>query len=48
VHQVPVHLPDGRRGFVVRTYGVEDDPKTPVWFGRPILEVLKTLDLDPE
>jgi fucokinase len=48
VHQVPVHLPDGRRGFVVRTYGVEDDPKTPTWFGRPILEVLKTVDLDPE
>jgi fucokinase len=48
VHQVPVHLPDGRRGFVVRAYGVEDDPKTPTWFGRPILEVLKTLDLDPE
>ena len=48
VHQIPVHLPDGRRGFVVRTYGVEDDPKTPVWFGRPILEVLRTLDLNPE
>ena len=48
VHQVPVHLPDGRRGFVVRAYGVEDDPKTPTWFGRPILEVLKTLGLDPE
>jgi fucokinase len=48
VHQVPVCLPDGRRGFVVRAYGVEDDPKTPTWFGRPILEALKTLDLDPE
>ena len=48
VHQVPVRLPDGRRGFVVRTYGVEDDPKTPTWFGRPIREVLRTLDLDPE
>jgi fucokinase len=48
VHEVPVHLPDGRRGFVVRTYGVEDDPKTPTWFGGPILEVLKTLELDPE
>ena len=48
VHQVPVHLPDGRRGFVVRTYGVEDDPKTPIWFGRPIPEALKTLDLDSE
>jgi fucokinase len=48
VHQVPVHLADGRRGFVVRTYGVEDDPKTPTWFGRPILEVLRTLHLDPE
>jgi len=48
VHQVPVHLPDGRRGFVVRAYGIEDDPKTPTWFGRPILEVLQTLNLDPE
>ncbi len=48
VHEVPVRLPDGRRGFVVRTYGVEDDPKTPTWFGRPILEVLKTLNLDPD
>lgn len=48
MHQVPVHLPDGRRGFVVRTYGVEDDPKTPVWFGRPILEALESLHLDPE
>jgi len=48
VHEVPVHLPDGRRGFVVRTYGVEDDPKTATWFGRPILDVLKTLGLDPE
>ncbi len=48
VHQVPIHLPDGRRGFVVRSYGVEDDPKTPTWFGRSILEVLKTLDLRPE
>ncbi|MGB7762600.1 MAG: L-fucokinase [Bryobacteraceae bacterium] len=48
VHQIPVILPDGRRGFVIRAYGVEDDPKTPTWFGRPISEVLKTLDLDPE
>ena len=48
VHEVPVRLPDGRRGFVVRTYGVEDDPKTLTWFGRPILEVLPTLALDPE
>ncbi len=47
-HQVPVRLPDGRRGFVVRTYGVEDDPKTPTWFGRPIVEALETLGLDPE
>ncbi len=38
VHQVPVRLPDGRRGFVIRTYGVEDDPKTATWFGRPIPE----------
>jgi len=48
VHQVPIRLPDGRRGFVIRTYGVEDDPKTPIWFGRPILEAIKALDLHPE
>ena len=54
VHQIPVLLPDGRRGTVIRSYGVEDDPKASAtsggatWFGRPILEEMETLDLDPE
>jgi len=47
-HEVPIRLPDGRRGIVIRRYGVEDDPKTPFWFGRPILDVLDSLKLDPE
>jgi fucokinase len=45
LHQMPVRLPDGRRGFVLRTYGVEDDPQTANWFGRPILEALPALGL---
>ncbi len=54
LHQVPVALADGRRGYVIRTYGVEDDPKgtiqdgTATWFGRPILEILSVLGLSPE
>ncbi len=51
VHQVPVALPDGRRGYVVRVYGIEDDPQRALaestWFGRPILEALEELGLDP-
>jgi fucokinase len=51
VHQVPVKLADGRRGVVIRVYGVEDDPKAAgagaTWFGRPILEELGALGLDP-
>jgi fucokinase len=50
-HQVAVVLPDGKKGVVIRAYGVEDDPKAPVhaatWFGRPLLAHLRTLDLDP-
>ena len=46
-HEIPVRLPDGRCGFVLRTYAVEDDPKTLTWFGRPILEVLRSLNLNP-
>ena len=42
VHQLPVLTPEGRRGVVVRVYGVEDDPKVSAnWFGRPI-------GMDPE
>jgi fucokinase len=51
VHQVPVALPDGWRGVVIRVYGVEDDPKLTAgatWFGRPITEALEALGLDPE
>jgi len=51
LHQVPVALPDGRHGVVMRVYGVEDDPKLSAgatWFGRPISEALQALDLDPE
>jgi fucokinase len=50
VHQLPVKLPDGRSGVVMRAYGVEDDPKAAgdaaTWFGRPILEALDSLGLD--
>jgi fucokinase len=54
LHQVPVALPDGTRGTVIRVYGVDDDPKGSVskgtarWFGRPILETMVELGLDPE
>jgi fucokinase len=53
VHQVPIRASDGREAFVVRVYGVEDDPKATVaggatWFGRPILEALEALGLLPE
>ena len=46
VHQLPVELPDGRRGVVIRVYGVEDDAKlsaargTATWLGRPLLEAV--------
>jgi len=54
VHQIPLLLPDGQRGTVIRVYGVTDDPKAGItggnatWFGRPILEMLNALGLDPE
>ncbi|HEY3379145.1 MAG TPA: bifunctional fucokinase/fucose-1-phosphate guanylyltransferase [Armatimonadota bacterium] len=54
VHQVPLALPDGQRGVVIRTYGVNDDPKgsvaqgTATWFGRPLLDTLAALGLDQE
>ena len=51
VHQLPVDLPDGG-GWVIRAYGVEDDPKQPIknatWFNRPILETLERLQIQPE
>jgi fucokinase len=51
VHQVPVLTEDGRRGTVVRVYGVEDDPRMTgatgdvTWFGRPVLETLAEIGL---
>lgn len=53
VHRVPVELPDGRRGVVMRVYGVDDDPKAAAangatWFGRPILGELTRLGLAPD
>ena len=45
--------PSGRlRGVVIRVYGVEDDPKASVaswsatWFGRPMIEELRSLGMD--
>ncbi len=54
VHQLPVELPSGERGVVIRVYGVEDDAKmsvargTATWFGRPLLNELAALGLEPE
>ncbi len=54
VHQVPVALSNGRKGIAIRVYGVEDDPKEIVgrgeatWFGRPLLEVLRSLGIGVE
>jgi len=49
-HQLPVALPDGRRGMVIRVYGVNDDPKAAAgeatWFGRPLPEMLAFLGLE--
>lgn len=54
VHQAPVRLADGRRGIVVRVYGLADDPKAKIaagsgtWFGRPMMTVLEEAGLDTE
>jgi len=48
VHQVPVAMPGHPAGVVVRVYGVEDDPKSSDWFGRPLVEHLARLGLDEE
>jgi fucokinase len=53
VHQVPVIASGGRRGVVIRVYGVEDDPKAlavggnATWFGRPMVEELRSRGMDP-
>jgi fucokinase len=50
VHQLPVEGAHG--GWVIRAYGVEDDPKQALekatWFNRPIQEVLARLRLSRE
>ncbi|MGD0346913.1 MAG: L-fucokinase [Terracidiphilus sp.] len=51
VHQLPVDGEFGP-GWVIRAYGVEDDPKQPfenaTWFNRPIAETLERLGLRSE
>ena len=51
VHQLPVDGPD-RTGWVIRAYGVEDDPKQTLknstWFNRPIHESLERLGMRAE
>jgi fucokinase len=51
VHQLPVEVA-GEGGWVIRVYGVEDDPKQVLesasWFNRPILETLERLGLSRE
>jgi fucokinase len=48
VHQLPVETADGN-GWVIRAYGVEDDPKqeleSATWFNRPIIETLTRLGI---
>lgn len=51
VHQLPVDGPDGI-GWVIRVYGVDDDPKqaleTATWLNRSILESFQRLGLGVE
>ncbi len=52
LHQGAVSLPNHVSGFVLRVYHVADDPKLPVqndatWVGRPMLDELKELAIDP-
>ena len=51
LHQLPVEGAGGA-GWVIRAYGVEDNPKQTLpgttWFNRPILEALKRLELGSE
>ena len=52
IHQVPILLPNGKRGVVMRVYGVDDDPKAAeeqaTWFGRPLWEWLQALRMEPD
>jgi len=51
VHQLPV-AGAGAKGWVIRAYGVEDDPKqsltSATWFNRPILESFQRLGIQGE
>jgi fucokinase len=51
VHQLPVDVGE-ENSWVIRVYGVEDDPKQAIekatWFNRPILETLERLGLRAE
>jgi len=51
VHQLPVDGECGT-GWVIRAYGVEDDPKQPfenaTWFNRPMAETMERLGLSSE
>lgn len=51
VHQLPVEMP-GISGWVIRAYGVEDDPKQALphatWFNRSILETLERLGISAD
>ncbi len=51
VHQLPVEMA-GETAWVIRAYGVEDDPKQPLehatWFNRPIQETLDHLEMRSE
>ena len=51
VHQLPVATPHGS-SWVIRAYGVEDDPKhelaNATWFNRPFMDTLDRLGLDPD
>lgn len=51
VHQLPVEEA-GDGGWVIRAYGVEDDPKQPIenatWFNQPFLETLERLGIRRE
>lgn len=51
VHQLPVETPEVA-GWVIRAYGVEDDPKVSLpdatWFNRPILETLERLGMQAD
>ena len=51
VHQLPVEMADVA-GWVIRAYGVEDDPKQMLpdatWFNRPTMETLGRLGIKPD